>query len=107
MSILEIIGLAWICILAFNFITLLFSVRRGDDILEQAIKKTVENKVREIYVDVINSDGGQAMFLVYDAQTNDFLGQGSSHEEMVENLKKRFPDKIFAISQKNLSKIAS
>lgn len=107
MSILEIIGLIWVCMLAFNFFVSLAAARRGEQLLDRAVKNTIENKVREIYVDVIDSDNGQSMFLVYDAKTNDFLGQGNNHDEIIETLKKRFPDKIFAISNENLNKMVS
>lgn len=107
MSILEIIGLIWLCMLAFNFFSMLSTARREGQLLDRTVKNTIENKVREIYVDVINDRDGQSMFLVYDAKTNDFLGQGNSHDEIIQTLKTRFPDKIFAISNENLSKIAS
>jgi len=43
------------------------------------------------------------VFYVYDRQTNEFMAQGSSKDEVENNLKKRYPGKSFGCAESNLS----
>ena len=43
------------------------------------------------------------VFYVYDRQTNEFMAQGSSKDEVENNLRKRYPGKSFGCSESNLS----
>lgn len=100
MSILEIIGLVWITILIWNFLTTTIrsyrEVAQDQAQVRSLLEKTINNTVREVYFDVVNTNDG-TLFLVYDAKTKEFIGQGRSQAEVVENLKSRFPNKIFTI----------
>jgi hypothetical protein len=43
------------------------------------------------------------MFYVYDRDTNEFMAQGSSKDEVETNLKKRYPGKSFGCAESILS----
>jgi hypothetical protein len=43
------------------------------------------------------------MFYVYDRETNEFMAQGSSKDEVETNLRKRYPGKSFGCSESILS----
>lgn len=45
------------------------------------------------------------VFYVYDKENNTFMAQGSSKEELEDNLKKRYPDKRFACPEKILKEV--
>ncbi len=44
-------------------------------------------------------------FYVYNKKTNQFMGQGSSREELEELLHKSFPGKRFGASEENLAEV--
>lgn len=42
------------------------------------------------------------MLFLYNRNTNEFLGQGSSFEELERNMKEKYPDKLFNVPQEEL-----
>jgi hypothetical protein len=42
-------------------------------------------------------------FYVYDRETNEFMAQGSTKDEVETNLRKRYPGKSFGCAESNLS----
>lgn len=45
------------------------------------------------------------VFYVYERENNTFMAQGSTREELEENLKKRYPDQRFACPEKILREV--
>ena len=43
------------------------------------------------------------VFYVYDRETNEFMAQGSTKDEVENNLRKRYPGKSFGCKESNLS----
>ena len=43
------------------------------------------------------------VFYVYDRETNEFMAQGSTNDEVETNLRKRYPGKSFGCAESNLS----
>ena len=43
------------------------------------------------------------VFYVYDRETNEFMAQGSTKDEVETNLQKRYPGKSFGCAESNLS----
>lgn len=106
MTVLEIIGMAWLVMLAWSFIS---AVNRAKEEIkkenQQNINQKVDKEIREIYIDEVESSGSQ-FFLVYDAKTHDYIAQGKTQEEVQTNIKTRFPNVVFIINSENLQKIS-
>jgi hypothetical protein len=53
----------------------------------------------------INIEQHSGVFYVYNKQTDEFMGQGSSKEQLEDVLAKRFPGKRFACNEKVLKEV--
>jgi hypothetical protein len=65
--------------------------------VEETIAENIEESILKINIEQHNG-----MFFVYDKETNDFMAQGKTKQELEENLAKRYPDKRFAADKENL-----
>ena len=65
--------------------------------VEENIKEEVNTSVIPIVIEQHNG-----VFYVYNKDTKEFMGQGSTHRELNTNLSKRYPDKKFAADKENL-----
>ena len=81
---------AWIVIQVGHFVINIFDISR----LEQRVD--VLKRLREIIHQVKIEKHGEMEYW-YDADNNNFLGQGKTLEDVVSTLKSRFPDHIFLI----------
>ena len=68
------------------------------DRLQESVERQVEENVIQINIEKHND-----MFYVYDRETNEFMAQGSSKDEVETNLRKRYPGKSFGCAESNLS----
>ena len=68
------------------------------DLLQESVERQVEENVIQINIEKHND-----MFYVYDRETNEFMAQGSSKDEVETNLQKRYPGKRFGCAESNLS----
>jgi len=68
------------------------------DRLQESVERQVEENVIQINIEKHND-----MFYVYDRETNEFMAQGSSKDEVETNLQKRYPGKRFGCAESNLS----
>jgi Flp pilus assembly protein TadB len=66
--------------------------------LHESFQEQVEEGVVQISIEKHND-----MFYVYDRETNEFMAQGSSKDEVENNLQKRYPGKRFGCAESNLS----
>lgn len=80
-----------------------FGVYKENLKLEQQItEKLAELKSRIIPSRIEEADDG-SLFL-YNSDTNEFLGQGKTADELETNVKKKFPNKLFNIPPEQLNK---
>jgi hypothetical protein len=68
------------------------------DHIHNSVQQEVEESVIQISIEKHNN-----VFYVYDKETNEFMAQGSSKDEVETNLKKRYPGKSFGCAESNLS----
>jgi predicted metal-dependent RNase len=71
--------------------------KRTIDMFFNQVEETIDASVLKI-----NIEKHGPMFYVYDKETNDFMAQGNTVEELESNLAKRYPDKRFAADKDNL-----
>ena len=101
------------CIIIGFFIGVIFS--RLMVIIEQqrkldAIDKVVSEKLEELKSKIIPSrievtDTG--LFLLYNSETGEFLGQGQGIDELEIAVKARYPGKLFNVPQEQLDKFVN
>ena len=72
-------------------------------ILSQSRKHVRNNTVKVLIIEDNAYWVHNNMFYVYDKETNEFMAQGSSKEEVENNLQKRYPGKRFGCAESNLS----
>jgi len=102
MTLLEIIGLAWLVMLTWSFVS---AIKQAKNEIRAEHQKDIEKEVKEVYIDAVETNGNH-FFLVYDSKTHDYIGQGKTQEEVQNNIKTRFPDVVFIINSENLQKIS-
>jgi len=106
MTLLEIIGLAWLVMLTWSFISAIQQAKNEIRAEHQKdTEKEVNKAIREVYIDAVETNGNR-FFLVYDSKTHDYIAQGKTQEEVQNNIKTRFPDVVFIINSENLQKIS-
>lgn len=97
-----------------NFVVALVSFWAGWKYREYSAKRVVQEYQHNLQraLDFIDShtvvvtivkDG--EYFLVYNKETKEFLAQGKSHQEIVNILRKRFPDKAFTADRENIDNV--
>ena len=72
-------------------------------VLERLVTK-VEEESKPDYIKVVIEKHND-VFYVYNKETNQFMGQGSSKEELEDLLHKNFPGKRFGASEENLAEV--
>lgn len=70
---------------------------------ERFIEQLHQSSEEDASVIQINIEKHNNVFYVYDKETNEFMAQGSSKDEVETNLKKRYPGKTFGCAESNLS----
>lgn len=76
-----------------------FLLRRSDQEAKQKIEKIIE-RVNEV-VHRVRVEEHYNNYYWYDADSDNFLAQGSSPTELIDRLKSRFPDHIFLFEEKD------
>jgi hypothetical protein len=74
--------------------------RKVDSFMEE-IDSEVKRRMSDQMI-TINIEKQNGVFYVYNKDSNDFMGQGKTKQELEENLAKRFPDKKFVADTNNL-----
>ena len=69
-----------------------------EDFIDHLQQSNVEDDTIQITIEKHND-----VFYVYDRETNEFMAQGSSKDEVENNLRKRYPGKSFGCAESNLS----
>jgi hypothetical protein len=65
--------------------------------LQESFKDVLERLIHEVNVE---QHGAESYW--FDKETNEFLAQGKTDDELIERIKKRFPDHIFIVPEKGL-----
>jgi hypothetical protein len=76
--------------------------RRIDKLMEQLGGDLEALEEDRIHIKIEHENG---IYYVYNGDTNEFMGQGSTRKELEEGLAKRFPDKMFAAQPSNLKEL--
>lgn len=76
-----------------------YRVKQVKDILMQTIEKSMPEEVMITF----SKEGD--LIQVHNSDTQEFLAQGSSKEEIVKILEDRWPDKVFRASSKNMEEM--
>jgi hypothetical protein len=78
-------------------------------LFKSLIRYAVVSKMQESFKDVlerliheVNIEQHGAVSYWFDKETNEFLAQGKTDEELIDHIKKRFPDHIFIVPEKGL-----
>lgn len=75
--------------------------RRTVERFFSGVAEDIDNTARDSVIP-IKIDRHNGIFYVYNKDTEEFMGQGSTQKELEGNLAKRFPDKKFAADKENL-----
>jgi hypothetical protein len=67
--------------------------------LLQSVEEQTRNVVR------IRIERTDNMLYIYNMETNEFMAQGETRNVVERNLKKRFPDTVFAATDENLREV--
>jgi hypothetical protein len=67
--------------------------------LLESVEEHTENVIR-IRIERMNG-----MIYIYNMETNEFMAQGETRNVVERNLKKRFPDTVFAATDENLREV--
>lgn len=76
------------------------ATRTLERFLEQAKEEQESEELIHIVIEKHND-----VFYVYERENRTFMAQGSTREELEENLKKRYPDQRFACPEKILKEV--
>ena len=79
--------------------------RHATRTLERFLKQAQEETEEDSELIHIVIEKHNDTFFVYDSETKSFMAQGSTKEELEENLKKRYPDQRFACQEKILKEV--
>jgi hypothetical protein len=63
--------------------------------IKNALKDDISSIIHEVDVEQVES-----MFYWYDRETKDFLGQGTTDDELIDHIKFRFPGHVFIVPEK-------
>jgi hypothetical protein len=94
---------AFAIVLVFGFVV---GWRYREFVAELKIKhllESVEEHTRDVVrIRIERMDG---MIYIYNMETNEFMAQGETRNVVERNLKKRFPDTVFAATDENLREV--
>lgn len=65
--------------------------------LQESVKDVLERFIHEVSIE---QHGTESYW--FDKDTNEFLAQGKTDAELIDHIKKRFPDHIFIVPEKGL-----
>lgn len=93
------VGLAVGVIGTFILIDIVAKIARqlSDKTLDENVEKGL-TKLRETIIPS-RIEHVNGMLYLYNKETNDFIAQGKDFDELNENAKRRFPEKLFNVSQ--------
>ena len=91
MEIFTYLGILWIALQIFDYL----SSRANRFEMQRAVREKLDRTIRMVNLEEVPGQNG--LILAYDVENNQFLGQGTSVDEIKENIMKRFPERIFLL----------
>jgi hypothetical protein len=70
--------------------------------LETSVSESLDRLKEKIIPSRIEEENG--MLYLYNKETNEFLAQGKTFRELEQNVKEKFPNKLFNVPQEELNK---
>lgn len=88
-----------------TFIVIDIVARAVEKLSDKELDEKVEKGLAKLRETIIPSriEHVNGMLYLYNKETNDFIAQGKSFEELNENAKKRFPEKLFNVAQAEIN----
>ena len=97
MEILALFGFIWMCMAVLGAI----SEFRDNARLRDDLRDKLDRTIRVIELEKLPAHGG--LILAYDAENNQFLGQGMTITELKQAVMSRFPERIFLLDKEAFS----
>lgn len=99
MEIFTILGVTWAVLLALRFILERADVNQKVEL----VKAEADKRIRIVQLEKIPTQGN--LILAYDGENSEFLGQGTTVQEVQESIMSRYPEKFFILEDKVFSKL--
>jgi hypothetical protein len=96
MEIFTYIGIAWAVMMIVKFAVARAEIRQTVDL----VRAEADRRIRVVKLESVPDKG---LILAFDSENYDFLGQGTSNEEVKQRIIERFPEKIFLLNDKVFS----
>jgi len=76
-------------------------------LLEKRLEERIELTLTQLKKSIINSkiEVDNGVYYLYNRETNEFIAQGNTFDELEKAAKTKFPDKLFNVPQKELNEI--
>jgi len=76
-------------------------------LLEKRIEDRIDSTLAQLKKSIIDSkiEFSNGVYYLYNRNTNEFIAQGNNFEELEKAAKKKYPDKLFNVPQKELNEI--
>jgi hypothetical protein len=91
----------WWAIATYAIVQITFGIHNGLKSSNDELVKHLHKRLDEI-VHRVRVEKDRETYYWYDMDNNKFLGQGSTEEELIGNLKSRFPDHMFFLPTNHL-----
>lgn len=93
MEIFAFIGVVWACLMVVRLIA-----DRADDREKlDRVREIADERIRVVQLEPVPDKG---LILAYDGENSQFLGQGTTIDEVKARIMERFPEKIFLLDNK-------
>jgi hypothetical protein len=97
MELFTILGVCWAAVLVLRFI-----VARSEATEKlNTFREEADKRIRVVQLESLSDN----TILAYDGENRQFLGQGTSVEEVKARIMERFPEKIFLLDNKVFSRL--
>jgi Cu2+-containing amine oxidase len=96
MEIFTYIGIAWAVMMILKLLVARAEIRQTVDL----VRAEADRRIRVVKLEPVPDKG---LILAFDDENHDFLGQGTSDEEVKQRIIERFPEKIFLLNDKVFS----
>lgn len=97
MELFTLLGIIWACMILWEIIKARSVISNRMDEIRDKVDKTV----RIVSLEQLPEQGN--LILAYDAENNQFLGQGVNIDEIRNNIMSRFPERIFLLNEQAFS----
>jgi hypothetical protein len=96
MEIFTLLGIVWAVMIVIKLMAARAEIRETVDL----VRAEADRRIRVVKLEPVPDKG---LILAFDSENYDFLGQGTSDEEVKQRIIERFPEKIFLLNDKVFS----